>query len=216
MHHEDHEDQGTLEQFGIPTPKSPRQLSNLDNALIGCGFPRRHVENQSPNENGRLSKWASACSYLRSRMDRGSIFVIVGPRGTGKTQMATKVALASAVANQTAIDVRPSMLYTTAHELAMAIKSTWEKGSMTEREAIRTFTNPRLLVIDEVHERGKSEWEQRMLTTIVDTRYRCGYKDTILIGNMKPETLNDELGASIMSRVSETGGIILADWPSFR
>lgn len=98
----------------------------------------------------------------------------------------------------------------------MAIKATWDKEGGTERTALKAFTDPKLLVIDEVHERGRSEWEQRMLTTIIDTRYRSGYKDTIIIGNMKETQLTEELGASIMSRVSETGGILVADWKSYR
>jgi DNA replication protein DnaC len=106
--------------------------------------------------------------------------------------------------------------YTTAVELFVTIKETYgDNAQRSERAAIDLFVKPDLLVIDEVQERAGTEWEQRLLSAIVDRRY-AGMKDTILVGNLKPDDVRAELGTSIASRAQETGGIYVADWPSFR
>lgn len=106
--------------------------------------------------------------------------------------------------------------YTTAVELFVTIKETYgDNAQRSEKAAIDLFVKPDLLVIDEVQERAGTEWEQRLLAAIVDRRY-AAMKDTILVGNLKPEDVQRELGTSIASRAQETGGIYVADWPSFR
>ena len=77
------------------------------------------------------------------------------------------------------------------------------------------FIHPQLLVIDEAQERGESDWESRMLTHVVDKRYFL-QRDTLLISNLKLDEFKASIGTSICSRLIETGGAILADWPSFR
>ncbi len=149
---------------------------------------------------------------------KGSLSVLIGPRGTGKTHMAVWLASereASLAWTRGETD-QARTRYTTAVELFMAIKETYgDNAQRSEKAAVDMFCKPDLLVIDEVQERAGTEWEQRLLAAIVDRRY-AGMKDTILVGNLKPDDVRAELGTSIASRAQETGGIYVADWPSFR
>lgn len=155
---------------------------------------------------------------IHSTIGTGSLSVVVGPRGTGKTQAAVGVArmFEGYVADHRGSTDTACTRYTTAVELFMTIKETYgDNAQRSEKAAIDLFVKPDLLVIDEVQERAGTEWENRLLVNIVDRRY-AAMKDTILVGNLKPEDVQRELGTSIASRAQETGGIYVADWPSFR
>lgn len=156
----------------------------------------------------------------------GATACIIGPRGTGKTQLATDVARAvnldeaqRFVADRKAYghyEPHPQAVYVHVMEIFMAIKATYQSdATQGERQSLDRFIRPRVLVIDEVQERGETDWENRMLTYILDKRYQQG-RDTLLLANMKPTDIQDKLGASIVSRMQETGGIVECNWPSFR
>jgi len=181
-----------------------------------AGFPVRHLECNLLVE--AVPAWTDTSRAIQTTLGKGSLSVIIGPRGTGKTQMA--VAIAERWEAKLQVVRGPSdnarARYTTAVELFVTIKETYgDNAQRSERAAIDLFVKPDLLVIDEVQERAGTEWEQRLLAAIVDRRY-AAMKDTILVGNLKPEDVQRELGTSIASRAQETGGIYVADWPSFR
>lgn len=101
-------------------------------------------------------------------------------------------------------------------DVFLAVRETYRREiSQSELEVIESFRKPSLLVIDEVQERGETAWEDRILTNLVDKRYGDG-TDTLLIANLKPAALAENLGTSIADRLRETGGIIEATWGSFR
>jgi len=78
------------------------------------------------------------------------------------------------------------------------------------------FADAVLLVIDEVQERGETEFENQKLTAIIDARYRQ-QRPTLMIGNYKNKAeFAASISPSIVSRIQECGGAIHCDWPSFR
>lgn len=179
-----------------------------------AGFPARHLDRPISD----VREWTQTFNTIARTLSCGSLSVIIGPRGTGKTQMAVVLAeiqeFALHLRRQSFDQARTR--YTTAVELFMTIKETYgDNAQRSEKAAIDLFVKPDLLVIDEVQERAGTEWENRLLVNIVDRRY-AAMKDTILVGNLKPEDVQRELGTSIASRAQETGGIYVADWPSFR
>jgi DNA replication protein DnaC len=99
--------------------------------------------------------------------------------------------------------------------LYLGIRESYRDDGPREHEAIERFLAPRLLVIDEAHERGETAWEDRMLNYIVDTRY-ADMRDTVLISNQTAEDFRTAIGSSIYSRLTEVGGILVCDWPSYR
>ena len=74
---------------------------------------------------------------------------------------------------------------------------------------------PYLLGIDEASERLDSDWSRLMLSALVDARY-ANMRPTILVANASPEHFAETVGDSIASRATEGGGLIVADWSSFR
>lgn len=110
---------------------------------------------------------------------------------------------------------RSPCIYTTAMGLFLDIRSTYGRGSGSEKEIIERLCVPQLLVIDEIQERSNTDWENRILTHIIDQRY-AALRDTIIIGNLTTETLSSTLGASFTDRLYECGLIVECKWRSFR
>lgn len=106
--------------------------------------------------------------------------------------------------------------YETALDIFARIKSTFRRDSKeSEADIIAALRKPRLLVIDEIGKRGESDWENNVFFGLIDARYR-DMTDTILIANLEPAAFSVCVGASLADRMKETGGLILADWPSRR
>lgn len=140
-------------------------------------------------------------------MGTGFIVALLGGRGVGKTQMA--VAACREMAER-----EKSFLYCTAMDIFLDIKDSFRKGG-SERDALKNFIRPALLVIDEVQERGETPWEDRLLTHIIDKRY-AAERDTLLISNQTKDAFVESIGQSVASRIAEAGGIAVFDWASFR
>jgi hypothetical protein len=82
------------------------------------------------------------------------------------------------------------------------------------KQKIRTaHLTPELLVLDEVQVRESDrEWQDNELTSLIDRRYG-DRRLTVLISNLTPDALRENLGLSIWRRLSEEGGVYEADWP---
>ena len=174
--------------------------------LKEAGVPPRHRDNKELQGK----EWKAKLEEMAARIGTGFLIAFIGGRGPGKTQMGVeliKLATAGLL----------SARYATAMEFFIEVKGAYrdDSGAPSERLVIDRYTRPRLLILDEIHERGATAWEDRLLTHLVDIRYR-ELRDTILIGNLSAVQLEDELGKSITSRLVETGGIVEFNWPSFR
>ena len=185
---------------------------------IRSRFPKRHMDEAKEvhDSGGDDSAWSATYNYLKGRLGGGSLFLLTGPRGTGKTQMATCLGRLYSLELACSRYMRVADLY-------MIIKATFNNEG-SESQIIDELSGrvrwdsdnlPRLLVLDEMHDRGGSEWEDRVLNQIVDARYGAKL-DTILITNDRGAALKDKIGPSIISRADETGGIIECAWDSFR
>lgn len=137
----------------------------------------------------------------------GVTLILLGNRGTGKTQ-------AGAIAIRQACRRHKSAIYTTAMQIYFDLRAGFG-ADKSEGESCKRFVTPSLLVIDEAHERGNTSWEDRILIYIIDYRYREG-RDTILIANQTEEQFAKSMGPSIMERASEGGGVIVFEGKSFR
>lgn len=186
-------------------------VSMLDLAKI----PRRHRRASA----SLAGPWGQAYQSLGvSLCGEGNMIALVGKRGTGKTALAIRgmqIAAESYAIGRTQSTGHAMLLYTKAMDLFLDLRECYRGEGKSEKRAIERFTEPRLLVIDEIHERGETAWEDRMLVHIIDKRYDA-LKDTIIVGNMSVEAMGESLGSSIMSRMQECGSIIVCDWPSFR
>lgn len=181
--------------------------------LRACGLGRRHQERIESTS----AAWDAAATkiVLRLANPKGSLIFLCGNRGNGKTQLA-----ATAIRHYLE-DVHVPMregrpLYERAMGFYLEIRAAFKSQSQrTELAALMPFIKAGLLVLDEIHVRGETDWENKLLTHMVDCRY-ADCRHTILISNLKAAEMVASVGPSIADRLRETGGIIECNWPSFR
>lgn len=168
--------------------------------------PQRHRKHMALKGDA----WNSKYQDLIAKLGTGFLIALIGTRGTGKTQLGVEL-IRENVLNHLRLS-----LFTTAMDIFIEVKSTYRKSSdYDEGDIVKEFCRPRLLVIDEIQERAETAWEDRILTHLINRRYN-DEKDTLLIGNITAEQFAQNIGSSILSRLNETGGIIVCDWESYR
>jgi len=189
-------------------PTTPTQPTPSRAFPKATGVPERYREVWPFPDD---AAWRAKLDRIVGRIKSGGIAVLVGPRGTGKTRIAVE-AMRAATTN-----LFP-LRYTSAMGLFLDIRATWGKsgrGTTTEAEVIEDHASRPILCIDEIQERGHTEWEDRLLTHVIDRRYG-EMRPTILIANLVESALPECLGPSIYSRIQETGGVIRMDGTSHR
>ncbi len=135
--------------------------------------------------------------------------IMIGSMGTGKNHLA--IALLKEIINKT---VQKSII-TEASKIIRSIKDSWVDKSKTEKEVLESYTQPYLLIIDEIGVQFGSETEKQYLTEIINDRYNA-MKPTILIGNLKIKEIEDLLGDRVIDRFKEGGEVLVFDWESYR
>lgn len=173
--------------------------------IAASNIPKRQQAAQIDRSAG---EWASTYQKLVKNLSTGFLSALLGTRGNGKTQIGVELVKENS-------DKLRTSRFCCATEFFMDIKASYKKDEVTEKDVIKEYLKPHLLIIDEIGQRSDSEWENRLLFYLVNERYE-DMKDTLFIGNLDPSQLVAALGPSIASRMNETGGIINCQWESFR
>lgn len=167
--------------------------------------PRRQLRAR-PLRDG---PWGDRLDRLQARLGTGIIVGLLGPRGTGKTQMAVELMKAVTAGG------RPA-LFRTAAELLMHFKATYRPEARdSELDVIAAHRRPSLLVIDEYARRTGNPWEDNLLFELLNQRY-ADLTDTLLTSSQDRPSFESSLGPSLTSRLHEGGGIIECHWSPFR
>lgn len=178
--------------------------------LKEAGFPKRHRK-ALPDMHGVGLDMAK--ELLPKVLSGDCLLLLVGDRGPGKTQIATWLGW------QRLLNGAPTKgHYVKCVDLIGEIKASWSdvsKGGRTESEVLKKCKQASFLVVDELHEKGASEWEARTLVNIIDHRYD-NMLATLLIANLSIEQVKTQVNPSILSRAQQTGGVVPCDWPSYR
>lgn len=169
------------------------------------GVPYRHAKAKPSEDPG---PWRDTFQRLQAELGSGFLHVLMGKRGSGKTQIGVSLIRSCCTL------MRPAR-YVKAMEIFVAIRAAYRKDGDTESDIVDEFLRPDLLVIDALEERGETAFEDRMLNHILDRRYD-NMSDTLLITNQSAEGFAQSMGPSIVSRIHETGDKIVCDWESFR
>ena len=153
--------------------------------------------------------WGKEYAKARDALERSTLFVMLGNRGTGKTQMAVNLLRDLCKRNK-----QPA--YRVAPDVYAEIRASFDdEGRGTEHAIIQRLIAFGALALDELNEGKWSEFESRIITGIVDRRY-ARQRHTILISNFTIEQFFQVAGASITSRCEEVGHVIDFNWRSFR
>ena len=155
----------------------------------------------------RGGQWGLAESKIIDRLGTGFSIALIGINGCGKSQLGAEAVRANARNLQRS-------RFCTAIQFFIEMKACYS-SDRAEKDVLKQFQSPSLLVIDEIGKRSENDWENRLLNELLNQRY-ADMKDTLLIANQSPEEFSKSLGTSIISRIQETGGLIECNWPSYR
>lgn len=185
-----------------------KSYANIPKRFAGASF----LNYEETAANGRAKRLCKAyADKWLDRKEKGGGLILCGKPGTGKNH------LACAIANQVIEQHQDEVLITTALRIARKVKATWAKDSdENEWEAMATYIDPDLLVVDEIGVQFGSDAEKIILFEIINTRYE-EMKPTILISNLSQDELAQYVGERIIDRMKEGGGaMVVFDWGSYR
>ena len=181
------------------------------------GFDARHLK--KPQEELQTNpRWTTAVDKALALCRAGGIVTFLGDRGNGKTQASLQVARRLAwmwSEDPASAEWETVIRYLRCREVGMAVRSAYGRDCGTEMDAVSRFVAPRLLVLDECQERMDTDHEARTLTLVLDKRYGQ-MRPTILVANCTEAAFRELMGAAVIDRVKEGGGILVFKWESFR
>lgn len=188
--------------------QDPENLMRERELLQMSGISERHKSFRP--EDSKSEIWTEKFNLLLKQIGTGTIALIIGTRGSGKSQLA-------ACAIGYSCKKLKSSIYIKAFDFFLKVRATYNKDTSekSEDDIVRCFASPSLLVIDSIENRSDSPFENLLLNHLIDLRYDA-QKDTILIGNVKEETFAASMGPSIIDRIHECGVKIVCNWKSFR
>ena len=168
-------------------------------SVADCSIPKRY---QKASLESFLDCQREAYAVGRTFVDGGSIgMLMTGDVGTGKTQMACAI-------GNSLVELGKSIAYCTIHEAVMMTKATWSDSSVSEQDVFNKLTTPDLLILDEVGDQAKSEYERVLISSIIDRRSsQC--KLTIAISNYSPAEVERILGRKAFDRLMGWNGLFV-------
>lgn len=148
-----------------------------------------------------------AAERLSVALSKPTLIALIGPRGPGKTWLGCAAVLDSCRQRKPAV-------YLDALDYLIRLKETYGTPAR-ESDVERRYLTSWLLVLDEMHERGDTAWEDRMLTRLINKRYAAGLA-TVMISNDGEKEFEQRIGLSIADRIADDGDVIRCNWQSLR
>jgi DNA replication protein DnaC len=197
--------------------EAERRERIITNALKQAAIPPRFLGRTLDSYEAKTAEQAAALSaatqYAEAfgeALETGRSMVFCGSPGTGKTHLATGIAQQVIAHGRTAA-------FTTTMNAIRRIRDTYRKASNeTESDAIRSFTVPDLLILDEVGTQRGTDDEKVLLFDIINARYEA-IRPMIVISNLDLKGVREYLGERAFDRLREGGGrAVQFTWSSHR
>lgn len=142
-------------------------------------------------------------------LETGASLALVGAPGTGKTHTACAILEAVIAAGHLG-------LFATMSDILRAFRSVYSGDGPTEGQILDYYSEPDLLVVDEIGVAiGSLDKTRAILFDVFDRRYR-DRKPVIVVGNHSPAELAAYLGERIYRRILEGGSVLAFDWAPYR
>lgn len=155
-------------------------------------------DHPDPDPEGYVESWAESVAFDKA----GQALILMGGVGSGKTYYAMSL-----------------VKYIDAHErIDTCVTSTVDLFRRLRPEGgsrLEDFTEPVLLVLDDVGIEKPSEWTEEILFALVDARWRdC--KPTIVTTNLTPDELKATVGTRVFDRLRDGAISLVIPGPSRR
>lgn len=134
----------------------------------------------------------------KAATSRGSL-LILGPVGTGKTQ------LACAIAN--VLKATMSVRIVEARHILRDFRKAWDAIDGRESEVWNRYIEPRVLVLDDVGAGRASDNDKDRISELLCDRY-ADDKPTIVVSNLDQKVFKAEVGDRAYSRLRHDGTLI--------
>lgn len=188
--------EGKVAVSGIPLRFQDRSFDNYEAA--------------TPEQRRVLAVCKRFADTWPIRLQEGSILVLAGKTGTGKTH------LACAIANHVMQHHLAPTVFGTLADILRGVRQSYSKDSeVSERDAIRALTTPDLLVVDEIGGSRGSDYESQIMFDVINARY-ADKRPMILLSNLAPEELENHLGDRMSDRIREVGHFVPFTWTTYR
>jgi DNA replication protein DnaC len=192
----------------------------IESRIATAGIPVRFREctfdgfvvNPGPME-AKQTTALRVCRAFAERWEnvqrKGSVLVMTGSTGTGKTH------LACAIANAVMQQHSAAVAFGTVSDHVRSVKSAFQKDSdRSEQSAIQALVEPDLLIMDELGQR-MTEYDQQLIFDVMNARY-AAMRPMVLMTNLTLDDLNGILGDRLADRLREVGAFVSLAWPSYR
>ncbi len=185
--------------------------------MEGAAIPLRHQHCRFDSyvvQNADQSAVLEACrkyaeNFGSEARKTGASLILSGRVGTGKNHLAVAIA-------RTVLEQGFTVVQATAHEVIVRIREAWGRQStVSEREVVRTFVQPDLLILDEVGKQFGGKGEEVHLFEVINQRY-LERKPMLVLSNEDKDGIEDYLGEAAFDRLCEGGQLLRLNWQGYR
>lgn len=195
---------------------SETDFATQEQRALAAGVPRRYLDSTLDNFETTRAKGQGAAlkiafDYVKHfdahrRTGRGLIFT--GEIGTGKTRLASAIALQLLRARYR---VRMARTWAVINDIRENTYGNQGSG----RQVVAAYKKPDLLILEEVGVQRGTEDEMLLLYDVIEARY-SDLKPTLLISNQPIDKLHEYLGERSLERIVENSQLVVFDWESYR
>jgi DNA replication protein DnaC len=180
-------------EIRINRASSRRIGSGIPRRFRGVSFDRKPICDLNPMVTRQVRDYVR---HIDDNLDKGKGFWFFGDVGTGKTSLAMLV-------SQSAVEAGRSVAIYSVPQLLADIKATYEDGSgRSYLDLFRRLSSADLLHLDDLGAEKRTEWVLEQLYAIVNERWQ-EQRSIIVTTNLSDDELREQVGARLVSRLSE-------------
>jgi DNA replication protein DnaC len=193
--------------------KARRAEESLKSRIIAAEIPPMFkdctLDTYWAENDGQKKALQIVSAFLSKPLtEAGPGLLMRGNNGNGKTHLAT-------ASMNDALKKGYTPLYTRCWHIFNEINDARNDPARSLMKQVKVYTDPDILVIDELGVQSETAFELKALTDIFDTRY-AALKPTIICGNADKAAVDKLLGPRILDRYAGGGQDIRFNWDSHR